>query len=65
VEVKLHRTVFVMGKGGMFVVPRGNIAEFAKLIVGNFYSLKNVGDKDCRLFFAQAVEQAPEDSEED
>jgi hypothetical protein len=36
------------------------------LIIGNVYSLKNVGQKDCRLFFSQAVEEnlAPTSQEE-
>ena len=28
VEVKVHSTVFVMGKGGVFVVPRGNKSRY-------------------------------------
>jgi centromere protein C len=69
VEVKVHRTAFVIGKGGVFVVPRGMyVFDRAGTDAGNVYSIKNVGDKDCRLFFSQAVQEVltateqPEDS---
>jgi centromere protein C len=64
VEVKLNRTAFVIGKGGVFVVPRGT-THYDHLTIGNVYSIKNVGDKSCRLFFSQAVEEGlPEEAEQ-
>jgi hypothetical protein len=33
-------------------------------MLGNVYSIKNVGDKDCRLFFSQAVEDGGRSGEE-
>jgi centromere protein C len=57
VEVKIYKTAFVVGKGGVFVVPRGLLFGFCvDLTIGNLYSIKNVGDKPTRLFFSQSVE---------
>lgn len=81
VEVKVNRTAFIIGKGGVFVVPRGTptIPSMSvyplplyslrncfgwRLMLGNVYSIKNVGDKDCRLFFSQAVEDGGRSGEE-
>lgn len=33
-------------------------------MLGNVYSIKNVGEKDCRLFFSQAVEDGGRSGEE-
>jgi hypothetical protein len=63
--------VFVMGKGGVFVVPRGNKSPLLSVSPiwrsGNNYAIKNIGQKDCRLFFSQAVEVGgpPEQQSED
>ena len=43
VEVLVHRTKFVIAPGGMFCVP-----------MGNTYNIRNVSQRDARLFFAQA-----------
>ncbi|KAK0547450.1 mitotic fidelity of chromosome transmission- protein [Tilletia horrida] len=43
VRVRIHRSNFVMGPGGMFLVPKGNT-----------YSIENVAKRESRLFFAQA-----------
>ncbi|CAD6884337.1 unnamed protein product [Tilletia laevis] len=43
VRVRIHRSNFVMGPGGMFLVPKGNT-----------YSIENIAKRDARLFFAQA-----------
>ncbi|KAJ7167143.1 Mif2/CENP-C like-domain-containing protein, partial [Mycena crocata] len=43
VEALVCGTVFVLAKGGMFMVPRGNL-----------YDIKNIGDGDARVFFVQA-----------
>ncbi|KAI0009323.1 Mif2/CENP-C like-domain-containing protein [Xylariaceae sp. FL0662B] len=45
VTVNVADTVFQIGKGGTWFVPRGN-----------FYSIKNESDKTSRLFFAQGCE---------
>ncbi|KAL9936893.1 hypothetical protein V8E36_004128 [Tilletia maclaganii] len=43
VRVRIHRSNFVVGPGGMFLVPKGNT-----------YSIENVAKRQSRLFFAQA-----------
>ena len=43
VEVLVHRTQFVIAPGGMFCVP-----------MGNTYNIRNVSERDARIFFAQA-----------
>jgi centromere protein C len=66
VEVKIHRTAFIIGEGGMFMVPRCIIHRlYYNLIAGNYYSIANVGKKDCRLFFSQAVEQGEPPTSQD
>ncbi|KAJ4987527.1 cupin [Stagonosporopsis vannaccii] len=44
-EVKVHENEFTVHKGGIWQVPRGNT-----------YSIKNVGSRTARVFFAQARE---------
>lgn len=39
----MHRTKFVIAPGGMFCVP-----------MGNTYNIRNVSQRDARIFFAQA-----------
>ena len=39
----VHRTRFVIAAGGMFLVPKGNT-----------YHIRNVSQREVRLFFAQA-----------
>jgi hypothetical protein len=53
IEVTVHRTVFQVGQGSQFFVPRG-ISKFN--IVGNQYLLKNVWDEECQLFFCHGKE---------
>ena len=43
VQVMVHRTRFVIASGGMFLVPKGNT-----------YHIRNVAQREVRLFFAQA-----------
>ncbi|PKI82551.1 mitotic fidelity of chromosome transmission- protein [Malassezia vespertilionis] len=43
VEVMVHRTRFVIASGGMFLIPKENM-----------YNIRNVGDNEARIFFAQA-----------
>ncbi|WFD01002.1 mitotic fidelity of chromosome transmission- protein [Malassezia yamatoensis] len=43
VEVLVHRTKFMIAPGGMFCVPTNNT-----------YNIRNVSDRDARIFFAQA-----------
>ena len=43
VQVMVHRTRFVIAAGGMFLVPKGNT-----------YHIRNVAQREVRLFFAQA-----------
>ncbi|WFD17733.1 mitotic fidelity of chromosome transmission- protein [Malassezia arunalokei] len=43
VQVMVHRTRFVIASGGMFLVPKGNT-----------YHIRNVSQREVRLFFAQA-----------
>ncbi|KAG9038977.1 hypothetical protein FRB95_013655 [Tulasnella sp. JGI-2019a] len=43
VRVMINKTDFVITTGGMFMVPRGNM-----------YLLENIGDRECKLFFALA-----------
>ena len=43
VQVMVHRTRFVIAAGGMFLVPKGNT-----------YHIRNVSQREVRLFFAQA-----------
>ncbi|KAH6642439.1 cupin domain-containing protein [Boeremia exigua] len=45
VEVRVHENEFTVHRGGIWQVPRGNT-----------YSIKNVGSKTARIFFAQARE---------
>ncbi|KAJ8109908.1 hypothetical protein OPT61_g7108 [Boeremia exigua] len=50
VEVKVHENEFTVHKGGMWQVPRGNT-----------YSIKNIGSKSARIFFAQARETSTDE----
>ncbi|KLO19245.1 hypothetical protein SCHPADRAFT_843935 [Schizopora paradoxa] len=43
VNLKIHRSSFVLATGGMFLIPRGN----------NYY-LENISQRPAKLFFAQA-----------
>lgn len=43
VDVRVHRTMFRMSPGGMFMVPKGNT-----------YSIENCCQRRARIFFAQA-----------
>ncbi|KAG8889719.1 hypothetical protein FRB98_003011 [Tulasnella sp. 332] len=43
VRVMVNKTDFIITTNGMFMVPRGNM-----------YYLENIGDRECKLFFAQA-----------
>ncbi|KDQ61227.1 hypothetical protein JAAARDRAFT_32229 [Jaapia argillacea MUCL 33604] len=43
VNFKVHTTSYVLAKGGMFLVPRGNM-----------YYIENLTDREAKLFFAQA-----------
>ncbi|WFD21176.1 mitotic fidelity of chromosome transmission- protein [Malassezia caprae] len=43
VQVMVHRTRFVIAPGGMFLVPKGNT-----------YNIRNVSQREARIFFAQA-----------
>lgn len=43
VQVMVHRTSFVIAPGGMFLVPKGNM-----------YNIRNVAQREARIFFAQA-----------
>lgn len=45
----VHRTSFVIAPGGMFLVPKG-----ARLLTGNMYNIRNVSQREARIFFAQA-----------
>ncbi|CAN8103946.1 unnamed protein product [Discula destructiva] len=45
VQVTVADTVFSIGRGGMWFVPRGN-----------YYSIENVSDKPARIFFSQGCE---------
>ncbi|KAI9349050.1 Mif2/CENP-C like-domain-containing protein [Obelidium mucronatum] len=45
VRVTLHKSSFEVTEGSQFMIPRGN-----------FYSMKNTGSSDVRLFFLQAKE---------
>ncbi|KAG9204790.1 hypothetical protein G6514_010021 [Epicoccum nigrum] len=49
-EVKVHENEFTVHKGGIWQVPRGNT-----------YSIRNVGSKTARVFFAQAREAVPDE----
>lgn len=62
VECKVHRASFVLATGGMFMVPRG---EFIYTIFekktftpyfwpGNQYYIKNICEREVKIFFAQA-----------
>ncbi|KAJ3482845.1 hypothetical protein NLI96_g6699 [Meripilus lineatus] len=42
VNVKIHKTSFVIASGGMFMAPRGNT-----------YFVQNISDRDARLCFVQ------------
>ncbi|KIJ26429.1 hypothetical protein M422DRAFT_180332 [Sphaerobolus stellatus SS14] len=52
VECKIHRTSFVLSTGGSFMVPRGNQ-----------YYIKNICERDVKLFFAQARKVPPSEME--
>ncbi|KAF8077559.1 Mif2/CENP-C like-domain-containing protein [Lyophyllum atratum] len=43
VEATIHRTSYAVSTGGAFLVPQGND-----------YSIRNISDKDAKLFFTQA-----------
>ncbi|QRV85684.1 Mif2/CENP-C-like protein [Ceratobasidium sp. AG-Ba] len=43
VEVKVHKSTFVIAPGGMFLAPRGNV-----------YTIANVSERDAYIFFAQS-----------
>ncbi|KZS92465.1 hypothetical protein SISNIDRAFT_455662 [Sistotremastrum niveocremeum HHB9708] len=43
VQFKVHRTSYILAPGGTFIVPRGNM-----------YYIENIGQRDAKLFFAQA-----------
>ncbi|KAG9121775.1 hypothetical protein FRC07_002129 [Ceratobasidium sp. 392] len=43
VEVKVHKSTFVISPGGMFLAPRGNV-----------YTIANVSQRDAYIFFAQS-----------
>ncbi|KAG8791377.1 hypothetical protein FRC12_009320 [Ceratobasidium sp. 428] len=43
VEVKVHKSTFVIAPGGMFLAPRGNV-----------YTISNVSQRDAYIFFAQS-----------
>lgn len=61
VEVTVNETTFIIGKGGMWQVPRG-IFSFSfcerKLTrdLGNTYSISNDYDRPARIFFTQGCE---------
>jgi centromere protein C len=40
---KVHESSYILCTGGMILVPRGNT-----------YYIENIGDRDAKLFFAQA-----------
>ncbi|GLB34531.1 putative mif2/CENP-C like [Lyophyllum shimeji] len=49
VEATIHKTSYAISAGGVFLVPRGND-----------YSIRNISDKDAKLFFTQArKEESP------
>ncbi|KAI5116067.1 hypothetical protein M0805_005580 [Coniferiporia weirii] len=50
VQLKVHRTSFVLASGGMFLIPRGNT-----------YYLENISKRPAKLFFAQARKVNAED----
>ncbi|THH12011.1 hypothetical protein EW145_g281 [Phellinidium pouzarii] len=50
VQLKIHRTSFVLASGGMFLIPRGNT-----------YYLENISKRPAKLFFAQARKVNAED----
>ena len=56
----VHRTSYVLASGSMFIVPRGSFSSLYALLVltcmltGNMYYIKNISDRDAKLFFAQA-----------
>ncbi|EJD02264.1 uncharacterized protein FOMMEDRAFT_86864 [Fomitiporia mediterranea MF3/22] len=43
INLKVHRTSFVIASGGMFLIPRGNT-----------YYIENISQRPAKLFFAQA-----------
>jgi centromere protein C len=53
VKVVVCDTSFVLATGGMFIVPRGNM-----------YSIKNIADRDSKLFFTQARKIRENEKEE-
>ncbi|KAF5369177.1 hypothetical protein D9615_009954 [Tricholomella constricta] len=53
VEVTIHRTSYAVSTGGVFLIPRGND-----------YSIRNITDKDAKLFFAQARKMRPDEEDE-
>ncbi|TFY55300.1 hypothetical protein EVJ58_g8336 [Rhodofomes roseus] len=54
VNLTVHKTSFILATGGMFLVPRGNM-----------YHIRNISERDARLFFAQARKVSDEEMEED
>lgn len=66
VQVTVADTVFSIGRGGMWFVPRGKLRCLSAFKVnyktnndgfaGNYYSIENVSDKPARIFFSQGCE---------
>ncbi|EPS94770.1 hypothetical protein FOMPIDRAFT_1169346 [Fomitopsis schrenkii] len=54
VNLTVHRTSFILATGGMFLVPRGNM-----------YHIRNICERDARIFFAQARKVSEEEMEEE
>ncbi|KAH9917445.1 Mif2/CENP-C like-domain-containing protein [Fomitopsis serialis] len=54
VNLTVHKTSFILATGGMFLVPRGNM-----------YHIRNISERDAKLFFAQARKVSDEEMEED
>ena len=59
INLKIHRTSFVLATGGMFLIPRGTIRissphSLSYSFSGNNYYLENISQRPARLFFAQA-----------
>ncbi|KAG6853026.1 hypothetical protein C0991_007397 [Blastosporella zonata] len=58
VEVLIHQTSYAVSTGGVFVVPRGlafySIANTqSDTCAGNFYTIRNISEKEAKLFFTQ------------
>ncbi|KAG6902257.1 hypothetical protein C0995_002629 [Termitomyces sp. Mi166 len=70
VEVLIHQTSYAVSAGGVFVVPRGSIPLFSQklgliharlhLPPGNFYTIRNISEKEAKLFFTQTRKPEPE-----